>query len=78
MIISSIMDGEVLRRDTIILDKFHDDAGIFDHVDAFVNLRENKTVEGIRLCLDTDPGAHRYAILGQNCRRHWKSAGAPP
>jgi hypothetical protein len=62
------MDGvdsirRVLLQETIILDKQEDVTGMFDHADAFVNLtRDNKTVEEVRLRLDTDPDAHRYAI----------------
>jgi hypothetical protein len=62
------MDGldsirEVLSGDTIDLYKLDDDTGIFDHVDAFVNLsRENKTVEEVTLYLATDPDDDRYAI----------------
>jgi hypothetical protein len=69
------MDGvesirEVLSGHTIIrLEKQNDDTGIFDHVDAFVNLsRNNETVEEVYL-LPFDPdddasasGTHRYAI----------------
>jgi hypothetical protein len=62
------MDGvdsirEVLSGDTIDFEKLDDAAGIFAHVDVFVNLsRENKTVEEVILCVDTDPDAHRYAV----------------
>jgi hypothetical protein len=62
------MDGvqrirEVLCGDNIYLDKLNDDTGIFEHVDAFVNLsRDNEKVDEIclRLVVD-DPDAHRYA-----------------
>jgi hypothetical protein len=53
---------EVLRGDTITLEKLDDDTGIFEHVDAFVNLsRDNEKVDEVVLCLATDPDAHRYA-----------------
>jgi hypothetical protein len=52
-----------LRHAEIYFDKLEDDAGIFDQVDAFVNLsRGNETVDEVDLCLATDPDAHRYAI----------------
>jgi hypothetical protein len=52
-----------LRGQNIYFDKLEDENGIFDQVDAFVNLsRGNETVEEVYLCLDTDPDAHRYAI----------------
>jgi hypothetical protein len=58
---------EVLSGRTIHLDKLDADAdvdtGIFDHVEAFVNLsKENETVEEVTLCLATDPDDHGYAI----------------
>jgi hypothetical protein len=67
------MDGvdsirEVLSGRTIGLDKLDDDTGIFDHVDAFVNLsRDNESIEKVDLFSFTDPGddasgTHRYAI----------------
>jgi hypothetical protein len=67
------MDGvdsirEVLSRPRIHLDKLEDVAGIFDHVDAFVNMsRDNESVEEVVLVPFTDPdddtsGTHRYAI----------------
>lgn len=69
------MDGgvdsirEVLSGDTVYLDKLDDETGIFDQVDAFVNLtRDNKSVEEVTLWIPvTDPGhdvsgTYRYAI----------------
>jgi hypothetical protein len=64
-----IMEGEidsireVLSGRTIWFDKLEDTTGIFDQVDAFVNLsRDNKTVQEVTLYLATDPDAHRYVI----------------
>jgi hypothetical protein len=49
---------EELSKHTIHFDKLEDDTGIFDQVDAFVDLtRENETVEEVVLCLATDPDA---------------------
>jgi hypothetical protein len=67
------MDGvdsirEVLSGRTIHLNKLDDDTGIFDQVDAFIDLsRDNETVEKVILYPNTDPdadasGTHRYAI----------------
>jgi hypothetical protein len=54
---------EVLSGRTISLKKLDDDTGIFDQVDAFVNLsRDNKTVQEVTLSLAIDPDANRYAI----------------
>jgi hypothetical protein len=58
---------EVLSRDTIDLDKQEDETGIFDQVDAFVNLsRDNKSVMEVYLHPfnpDADAsGTYRYAI----------------
>jgi hypothetical protein len=74
-IILIIMDGlkdiirEVLSGRTFRLDELDDDTGIFDHVDAFVNLsRGNDLVEEVVLRPFTDPdedassGTDRYAI----------------
>jgi hypothetical protein len=50
------------------LEKLEYRAGIFDHVDAFVNLsRDNETVQEVVLFPFIDPdddasGTHRYAI----------------
>jgi hypothetical protein len=47
---------EVLREHNIHLEKREDTTGIFDHVDAFVELSQgNKTVEEVTLCPATDP-----------------------
>jgi hypothetical protein len=67
------MDGvdrirEVLSSDIIVLNKLEDDTGIFDQVDAFINLsRGNDSVEQVILSPSTDPGEgasgiSRYAI----------------
>jgi hypothetical protein len=59
---------EVLTGGTIRLERLDDDTGIFDQVDAFVNLsRGNELVEEVVLFPFTDPGDdisgnHRYAI----------------
>jgi hypothetical protein len=59
---------EVLSGCTIRLERLDDDTGIFDQVDAFVNLsRGNEFVEEVVLFPFTDPGDdmsgnHRYAI----------------
>jgi hypothetical protein len=76
---------EVLSGAIIHLDKLEDETGIFDQVDAFVNLsRDNEKVQYIVLRPVTDldddtSGTHRYAIWDKevSCRRHWKSFGAP-
>jgi hypothetical protein len=55
----------VLSGDTIDFEKLYDATGLCDQADAFVNLsRENKTVEEVILCVDTesDPDDDRYAI----------------
>jgi hypothetical protein len=69
-----IMDGvdsirEVLGTKSIFLGEQEENTGIFDHLDAFVNLsRENETVQEVVLCIpftdadDDAPGTHRYAI----------------
>jgi hypothetical protein len=64
------MDGvhssirEVLSGKKITLDMLENGSGIFDQVDAFVNLsRDNKTVECVEMYLSTDPDAQtQYAI----------------
>ncbi len=62
------MDGvdsirEELRGSCIIFDKLDDDTGIFDHVDALVNVsRDNERVQHVFVCLTADPDAQRYAI----------------
>jgi hypothetical protein len=60
---------EELSGDTIYLHKVNDCTGIFDQVDAFVNLsRDNETIRHVFVCLDAYPadndasGPHRYAI----------------
>jgi hypothetical protein len=59
---------EVLSRDLIWLDKLEGNTGIFDHVEAFVNLsRGNDSVWQAVLHPFTDPGedasgTYRYAI----------------
>jgi hypothetical protein len=59
---------DVLSRETIWLDKRADHFGLFDHVDAFVNLSQgNDSVKEIILRPFTDPGedasgTYRYAI----------------
>jgi hypothetical protein len=68
------MDGAVnsiralLRGNTIVLNKLEDDYGIFNQVDAFVNLsRGNKTIQEVFLYPATDPsndasGTQRHVI----------------
>jgi hypothetical protein len=57
-----------LQGNTMFLDKREDDAGIFDQVDAFVNLsRGNETIQEVYLLPANDPsddasGTQRYAI----------------
>jgi hypothetical protein len=57
-----------LSGDIITVDEEGDDAGVFSHADAFVNLsRENETVEEVLLCPFNDPdndtsGTCQYAI----------------
>jgi hypothetical protein len=71
----------MVPRRRISSDKRDDITGIFDQVDAFVNMsRNNETVEEVTLIPfidpDDDASGTRYAIWGQSCRRHWKSSGA--